>query len=116
MTEAEWLSCIDPTPMLIFVEDKVSERKLGLFACSCCRSVWHGLGNPLLWCAVEVAERYADGLADDRQLEAVRNAICPGPYFTGGIAAAAAFGAVFGRKHPPVWAIEAAADLACAET
>jgi hypothetical protein len=28
MTEAEWLSCIDPEPMLAFLHGKVSERKL----------------------------------------------------------------------------------------
>lgn len=115
MTEADWLSCPDPATMLVFVADKISERKLRLFACSCCRSAQHGLGDPLLWSAVEVAERHADGFADDRQLEAVRNAICPAPYFTGGIAAAAAYGAVFGGKLPPVWAIEAAADLICTQ-
>ena len=38
MTEAEWLACNDPTPMLEFLRDKASERKLRLFFCACCRS------------------------------------------------------------------------------
>jgi biotin carboxyl carrier protein len=34
MTESEWLACIDPTPMLVFLWGKASERKLRLFACA----------------------------------------------------------------------------------
>lgn len=115
MTEAEWLSSTNPSPMITFVRDKVSERKLRLFACSCCRKVWNSLGHPLLRKAVEVAERYADGLANERELEAMRDAVCPGPYFTGTLAASAAFGTVVRGTGLPVWAIDAATELACAE-
>ena len=68
MTEAEWLGCADPTPMLKFLKGRVSDRKLRLFACACCRRLWHWLVHPFSRNAVEVAERFADGLASDDEL------------------------------------------------
>src|SRR3954447_23864988 len=40
MTEDEWLSCTDPTPMLAFLQagGRASDRKLRLFPISCVRS------------------------------------------------------------------------------
>lgn len=67
MTEQEWLTCTDPMPMLEFLRGKVSDRKLRLFGVACCRSVWHWLFLPGRR-AVEVAEHYADELADGQEL------------------------------------------------
>jgi hypothetical protein len=64
VTEAEWLNCTEPGPMLEFLHAKVSARKLRLFACACCRRVWHLLTDEPSRAAVEFAERVADG-ADD---------------------------------------------------
>jgi hypothetical protein len=74
MTEAEWLDCLDPEPMLAFVQGKASNRKLRLFACAGCRWVWHLLNYGRSRRAVEVAERYADGKATRNELAAARTA------------------------------------------
>jgi hypothetical protein len=63
MTEAEWLQSADLEPMLGFLRDKASDRKLRLFAVACCR-VWpidthaDGADVPTV---VALAERWADG-------------------------------------------------------
>jgi hypothetical protein len=56
--------------MLACLAGRVGVRKLRLFACACCRAVWPLLPDPRSRKAVEVAERYADGLATARQLHA----------------------------------------------
>jgi hypothetical protein len=61
----------DPQTMLAFLRGNVSERKLRLFACACCRQVWHLLSDERSRHAVEVAERHADGLASMDDLKAV---------------------------------------------
>src|SRR5213593_551636 len=74
MTEREWLSCTDPHLMLTEMPGRVSERKLRLFAAACCRRIWHLLPDPRSRAAVEVVERYADGLAGERDLAAAKAA------------------------------------------
>jgi hypothetical protein len=70
MDEAEWLVCTDPIPMLMFVRGKASERKVRLFACACCRRVWHSLVNERSREAVRVAESFADGSSSSDDLKA----------------------------------------------
>src|SRR5437868_5458170 len=74
MTEREWLACADPNLMLTEMSGRVSERKLRLFAAACCRRIWHLLPDRRSRAAVEVAERYADGLAGERDLAAAKAA------------------------------------------
>lgn len=68
MTEQEWLTCTDPEPMVQFLRGKVSDRKLRLVAVAVSR-LWgnelndDGFGHQV----VEVAERYADGLATEHE-------------------------------------------------
>src|SRR5260370_19675349 len=57
MTEAEWLTCTDPTPMLAFLKDKASDRKLRLFAVACMQrmsSSWFRPG------AIETVQTFVD--------------------------------------------------------
>ena len=67
MTEAEWLACNHPRPMLEFLRGKVSDRKLRLFACGCCRRLgeWYSDHQRA---AVALAEDFADGLATVQEL------------------------------------------------
>jgi hypothetical protein len=60
MTETEWLTATDPTPMLEFVRCGAGERKLRLLACHCCRAAWPELSDPRSRAAVELAERVAE--------------------------------------------------------
>jgi hypothetical protein len=61
ITEAEWLACTEPQPMLVFLGGKASDRKLRLFACACVRRVWSLLYDKHSRKALTIAERYADG-------------------------------------------------------
>jgi hypothetical protein len=61
MTQAEWIDCANPEPMLEFIRDKVSSRTLRLFAVACCRSIWPLLGDERSRLAVDAAEQYANG-------------------------------------------------------
>jgi hypothetical protein len=62
MTEIDWLNCADPALLFQQLGDRGSDRKRRLFACACCRRIWH-LHILRGRKAVEVAERYADGRA-----------------------------------------------------
>jgi hypothetical protein len=72
MTEQEWLACEDPQPMLTFLSNKISDRKLRLFVAGHSRCLWHLL-NPDSREAVETAERFADGRATIQELQLSEN-------------------------------------------
>jgi hypothetical protein len=60
MTEAEWRACDSLGSALGFIENHISDRKLRLFSCACCRRVWDHL-NVLDRGFIESAERIIDG-------------------------------------------------------
>jgi pSer/pThr/pTyr-binding forkhead associated (FHA) protein len=71
MTEAEWLTSADPEAMLACLGSRISDRKLRLFACACCRRIWHLIPHARARATVEAAERYADGLDFGKELHDV---------------------------------------------
>jgi len=81
MTEQEWLTCMNPVPMLEYLhlraQDK--ERKRRLFAVACCRKVWQIFPDEPCRRAVECAERFADGNASEGELAASREAAAYAP-------------------------------------
>jgi hypothetical protein len=89
MTEAEWLECDDPTPMIVSIHDRISARKVRLFAVACCQRVidWTKIADRIHGSmlmadgssvpfnrgddyrnAIDTAERFADGEATEAQL------------------------------------------------
>jgi serine/threonine protein kinase len=77
MTESDWLACTNPDQMLSHLynlELDSALRKMRLFACACVRQSWASLVDERSRKAVEVAERYADGQATERELKTARKA------------------------------------------
>jgi hypothetical protein len=84
MTEAEWQASEQPRSMLNFLRGKASARKLRLFACACCRRIWHLLDEAQRR-GVVVAERFADGFAAPRERKLAKRPIygaTPGGYWS----------------------------------
>lgn len=68
MTKSQWLNCDDPAPMLEFIRGSMSDRKIRLFACACCRRIWSQFTDQRLNRAVEAAGQFAEGLIDASEL------------------------------------------------
>jgi len=74
VTEAEWSACADPQTMLEFLRGRASDRKLRLFAVACSRRFLHHTHDHRVGEALDIAERFADGLAGDRERSNARKA------------------------------------------
>jgi hypothetical protein len=90
VTEHDWLTGVDPDPMLDFLSATASDRKLRLFGCACCRRVWGRITDSRSRAAVGAAERYAEGQLTPAQLRAAMLAGWVASRDDGGIAAAVA--------------------------
>jgi hypothetical protein len=72
MMEQEWLECINPPPMLEYLSNhrklcKTNGRRFTLFAIACCRRIWQLILTESCRRAVDVAERYVEGLASEEE-------------------------------------------------
>jgi hypothetical protein len=70
MTEIQWLTGVDPDPMLRRFRFKGFTRDFTLFGCACCRRIWDLIPNEVCRQAVVVTERFLDGLAGKAELDA----------------------------------------------
>jgi len=81
LTEAEWLADTDASSLLHYLRQhqRISKvvggrRRLRLFACACCRQIWHLITAPRSRDAITISERFADGKASREELAAARQA------------------------------------------
>jgi hypothetical protein len=72
VTEKEWLACATPLYMLNARAERISDRKLRLFAVACCRRVWDRLPEGRHRDVVDLAERHAEGLLSQRVWQSAR--------------------------------------------
>ena len=79
VTEAEWLACTDPTPMLEFLRDKASNRKARLFGVLCCRQNGDLFRDRRFHDAIRLAEGYADGEVGEPERAAAERSGWPAP-------------------------------------
>jgi hypothetical protein len=71
LTETDWLSCADLWTVYDYLRrEQLSSRHCRLFAVACCRRLWHLFRDPRSRSAVEIGERFADGLASAAELSA----------------------------------------------
>jgi hypothetical protein len=76
MTEAEWLACDDPKAMRValLTTAAVSERRMRLVGCACCRRLWKWMTDTRSQQAVEGVERYVDKQLSITELHGLRDA------------------------------------------
>ena len=70
MTEEEWLALENPLHMLRLLGAPMSKRKLRLFCCALCRTVWDNISNEQCRTAIDIAERFADDRSTRAELHA----------------------------------------------
>jgi hypothetical protein len=85
--------------MLAFLQGKVSDRKLRLFFCACCRRIWSYMLDERSRKAVEVAERFCDGLATQAELFAAGNGAREAAQLTNSSEARVAWSAAWVAEH-----------------
>jgi hypothetical protein len=68
VTEEQWQACADPVPMLAFLRERGSERKLRLVAVAACREIGDRITDGRSREAVAVAEMFAVPPTESRSL------------------------------------------------
>lgn len=75
MTEGEWRTSVNLAGLVVAIQygRGLTMRKARLFCSAVCRRIWHLMPTDLRRETVEVAERYADGQASEKEFERIRN-------------------------------------------
>jgi hypothetical protein len=73
MNETEWLTSSDPDALFAFVSERVSERKLRLCACACCRLLPEFMEVPANRLNIEVTERDADEFTTENPFDGLED-------------------------------------------
>jgi hypothetical protein len=78
MDEVDWLTCADPPGALRFVRDRMTDRKLRLFAVACCRRLPGVAAESNDQAALAAIMRFADGEVGPAEFSAAAaRAVCP---------------------------------------
>jgi hypothetical protein len=76
MTEEEWFATTDPQSMVLFLRDRVSDRKLRLFGCACYRLLWQLIPvSENKWDVLRSSESYADGMIAKQEFKLIRKKV-----------------------------------------
>jgi hypothetical protein len=75
--EAYWRTAKDPDGMLMLLGEVAIKRKSVMFACACCRIIWHLMTDERSRRVVEAAEQWAEGLVLAAQVHQLRRAAVP---------------------------------------
>jgi hypothetical protein len=94
MTESRWWRCQDPDNLLFELGTRISERKLRLVACGCCRLIEPLLPDERCQYAIDLMEHFADGTTTEANVRAAQRA-----------------GRFDARNAATQWAAEAVASL-----
>ncbi len=79
MTEAEWQSATNPAEMLRSLTAEPGHRKRTLLACGCCRRKWFEISEPALRQRIALAERFADDVVTEEEVQQAFVAYRPTP-------------------------------------
>jgi hypothetical protein len=69
MTEAEWLEATNPFLLLNHIQKTMTERRMRLFSCSCCRTILNMNMDVRISNLLITSERFAEGIATSDDLE-----------------------------------------------
>lgn len=109
MTEHDWFTSEEPERLVESVRGKVSDRKLRLFACACCRAFWPLFPALPTRAAVYVTERHADGgatnveLTDAWRAAGMGGSVAGSPVMSARVVVRAAAIAARRRAGDPAW-------------